>query len=76
MARGVPVREAALEACELRFRPIVMTSFAFILGVVPLAVATGDEFVAALLRDIPPAPADQAAIVAANRAGRPLAAAR
>ncbi|KQP07891.1 multidrug efflux RND transporter permease subunit [Methylobacterium mesophilicum] len=41
VAQGRPVREAALEACELRFRPIVMTSFAFILGVVPLAVATG-----------------------------------
>ncbi len=40
-ARGRPLREAALEACALRFRPIVMTSFAFILGVVPLAVATG-----------------------------------
>jgi multidrug efflux pump len=39
--RGRSVREAALEACELRFRPIVMTSFAFILGVVPLAIATG-----------------------------------
>jgi multidrug efflux pump len=35
------VREAALAACALRFRPIVMTSFAFILGVVPLAIATG-----------------------------------
>ncbi len=41
VAQGRPVREAALEACGLRFRPIVMTSFAFILGVVPLAVATG-----------------------------------
>jgi len=41
VAQGRSVREAALEACELRFRPIVMTSFAFILGVVPLAVATG-----------------------------------
>ncbi|KMO36037.1 acriflavine resistance protein B [Methylobacterium tarhaniae] len=40
-AQGRPLREAALEACVLRFRPIVMTSFAFILGVVPLAVATG-----------------------------------
>ncbi|MGE7418929.1 efflux RND transporter permease subunit, partial [Methylobacterium tarhaniae] len=40
-AQGQPLREAALEACVLRFRPIVMTSFAFILGVVPLAVATG-----------------------------------
>jgi multidrug efflux pump len=41
VAQGRSVRDAALEACELRFRPIVMTSFAFILGVVPLAVATG-----------------------------------
>ncbi|MGX9978655.1 efflux RND transporter permease subunit [Methylobacterium fujisawaense] len=41
VAKGVSVKEAALEACQLRFRPIVMTSFAFILGVVPLAVATG-----------------------------------
>lgn len=41
VAQGRSVPEAALEACELRFRPIIMTSFAFILGVVPLAVATG-----------------------------------
>ncbi|GJD73243.1 efflux RND transporter permease subunit [Methylobacterium goesingense] len=41
VAQGRSVGDAALEACELRFRPIVMTSFAFILGVVPLAVATG-----------------------------------
>jgi hypothetical protein len=34
-----------------------------------LASASEDEFVAALVRDIPPAPDDQAAIVAANRAG-------
>jgi multidrug efflux pump subunit AcrB len=38
---GVPPREAALEACRLRLRPILMTSFAFILGVVPLVIATG-----------------------------------
>ncbi|HEV2061395.1 MAG TPA: MBL fold metallo-hydrolase [Solirubrobacteraceae bacterium] len=38
-----------------------------------LAAATEEEFVAALLRDIPPAPPGQAEIVAANRAGRPLA---
>ncbi len=38
---GVPLREAALNACRLRLRPILMTSFAFILGVVPLVVATG-----------------------------------
>lgn len=38
---GLSVRDAAVEAAHLRFRPIVMTSLAFILGVVPLAVATG-----------------------------------
>lgn len=41
-----------------------------------LGFASEDEFVAALVTDIPPAPAAAAAIVAANRAGRPLAAAR
>jgi multidrug efflux pump len=38
---GVPLREATLAAVRLRLRPILMTSFAFILGVVPLVVATG-----------------------------------
>jgi multidrug efflux pump len=38
---GKPRFEAALEASRLRMRPIVMTSFAFIIGVVPLIVATG-----------------------------------
>ncbi|MGC1273551.1 MAG: efflux RND transporter permease subunit, partial [Planctomycetaceae bacterium] len=38
---GKGIVESALEAAELRFRPIVMTSLAFILGVVPLAIATG-----------------------------------
>lgn len=38
---GVGRMEATLHACELRLRPIIMTSFAFILGVVPLVVATG-----------------------------------
>ena len=38
---GRGLREAAIEASRLRFRPIVMTSFAFILGVVPLVFATG-----------------------------------
>ena len=39
--RGMSVRDAALEAAHERLRPILMTSFAFILGVLPLAVATG-----------------------------------
>ncbi len=34
-------RDATLEACQLRLRPIMMTSFAFILGVVPLVVSVG-----------------------------------
>lgn len=38
---GETVYDAALEAARLRFRPIVMTSLAFILGVVPLAISTG-----------------------------------
>ncbi len=40
-AQGKPLVEAALEACHLRFRPILMTSMAFILGVLPLAIAGG-----------------------------------
>src|SRR5213595_1386616 len=39
--RGTPLLEAALEGARLRLRPIVMTSFAFILGCVPLWVASG-----------------------------------
>jgi multidrug efflux pump len=38
---GMGLMEAALEAARLRLRPIVMTSLAFILGVLPLAVASG-----------------------------------
>jgi len=38
---GMPIYEAALEAARLRLRPILMTSFAFILGVVPLMLASG-----------------------------------
>jgi multidrug efflux pump len=37
----VPVLKAALEAAKIRFRPIIMTSFAFIAGVLPMFVATG-----------------------------------
>ncbi|WP_441242095.1 multidrug efflux RND transporter permease subunit [Tardiphaga sp. 768_D3_N2_1] len=40
-AEGKSLREAAIEAAYLRFRPILMTSLAFILGVTPLAIATG-----------------------------------
>jgi HAE1 family hydrophobic/amphiphilic exporter-1 len=39
--RGRSVIEAAIEAAELRLRPILMTSFAFLLGVLPLYFATG-----------------------------------
>ncbi len=38
---GADLRASVLDACALRFRPIMMTSVAFILGVVPLAVASG-----------------------------------
>ena len=40
-AQGKTVIEAALEAAHLRFRPIIMTSLAFMLGVLPLALASG-----------------------------------
>ncbi len=40
-AEGLPRAQATVAACELRFRPIMMTSFAFILGVLPLLLATG-----------------------------------
>jgi HAE1 family hydrophobic/amphiphilic exporter-1 len=39
--RGMPLLEAALEGARLRLRPIIMTSFAFILGCIPLARASG-----------------------------------
>lgn len=41
MEEGMPAAQAALEAARLRFRPIVMTSMAFVLGIVPLVIATG-----------------------------------
>jgi multidrug efflux pump len=40
-AQGRSVVDAVLEACRLRFRPILMTSIAFICGVLPLAISTG-----------------------------------
>ena len=39
--RGMSIVDAAIEAARIRLRPILMTSFAFILGVMPLALATG-----------------------------------
>ena len=39
--QGRTVRQAVVEAGRLRMRPILMTSFAFILGVLPLAISTG-----------------------------------
>jgi Cu/Ag efflux pump CusA len=38
---GMSASAAAIEAARLRFRPILMTSLAFILGVLPLAISTG-----------------------------------
>ncbi len=38
---GMSLIDATLEACRLRFRPILMTSIAFIVGVLPLAISTG-----------------------------------
>jgi HAE1 family hydrophobic/amphiphilic exporter-1 len=41
LRKGRTISEAAIEAAELRLRPILMTSFAFIMGVLPLVFATG-----------------------------------
>jgi len=40
-AQGKPLVEATVEACSLRFRPILMTGLAFVCGVLPMAIATG-----------------------------------
>jgi len=39
--KGMSIKEAAIEAARVRFRPILMTSFAFIAGLIPLVIATG-----------------------------------
>jgi multidrug efflux pump len=41
MEQGMGIMEATMEAARLRLRPILMTSLAFILGVLPLAISTG-----------------------------------
>src|SRR5258705_5990752 len=40
-AQGKPLIEATVEACALRFRPILMTGLAFVCGVLPMVIATG-----------------------------------
>jgi multidrug efflux pump subunit AcrB len=44
--RGVPLLQAAIDGARLRFRPVMMTSFAFILGLLPLVIATGPSMLA------------------------------
>ena len=39
--KGMPLLDSAIEGARLRFRPVMMTSFAFILGLLPLVIATG-----------------------------------
>ena len=40
-ARGTPLLQATMEACHLRFRPILMTGLAFVCGVLPMVIASG-----------------------------------
>jgi len=40
-SKGMSVLDATMQACHLRFRPIIMTSVAFILGVLPLVISSG-----------------------------------
>ena len=37
---GVPISQAAVEGARIRFRPVLMTAFTFILGVAPMVIAT------------------------------------
>jgi multidrug efflux pump len=39
--QGKPIRNAVIEACQMRFRPILMTGFAFVCGVAPMVIAEG-----------------------------------
>ena len=41
VAKGLSIKDAAMQAAAIRFRPIIMTSLAFILGIFPLVVASG-----------------------------------
>ena len=41
MEKGVSLIDATIKACEMRLRPIIMTSLAFVLGVLPLVISTG-----------------------------------
>jgi HAE1 family hydrophobic/amphiphilic exporter-1 len=40
-SEGLSIKDAAMQAAAIRFRPIIMTSLAFILGIIPLAIASG-----------------------------------
>jgi multidrug efflux pump subunit AcrB len=53
-ARGVPIRKAIVDACSMRLRPILMTSLATVLGIIPMALAIepGSEQYASLARAI------------------------